>query len=110
MDSIRISNDHPIPMSKRVRAHTIEHGPFPAPASDRVVFVRPLRGEELLSNPRRVLQRMRVGDNAFFPVLPQDANSFRSRVLSAAKIQGVEIVSRADTYAGLYGLRIWRIS
>jgi len=110
MDSIRISNDHFVPMSKRVRAHIIEHGPFPAPAADRVLFLCPSHGEGLLSNPQRVLRRMRVGDNAFFPASPQDANGFRSRVLSAAKRQGAEIVSRADTYAGLCGLRIWRIS
>ena len=110
MDKIRISNDRDPPMCQKVFAQIIEHGPFPEPTGDRLLFVRPLKGETVLSHPRRVLQRMKVGDNAFFPVLPQGANGLRSRIAGAAKLQGFGITSRTDVVDGLSGLRIWRIS
>ena len=108
MSGIRIANDIPAPRTEKVFARTLALGPLPEAAGDRVLYLRPRAGEGLLDSPRRVLRRMRVGDNAFFP-LSGDVRPFRARLTSAAKLQGFEITTKLSEFAGVSGLRVWRI-
>jgi len=108
IDSIRVSNDHPAPYGRKSFLATLS-APLPDPSGVRLFFVRPRSGEDLLSNPRRVLRRMEVGDNAFFPVSRADAVGFRSRLSSAARLQGIELTTQLSTQYDIEGLRVWRL-
>ena len=98
--AVRISNDLPVPHSTKSFACRIENGEFPLADGSRLLFVKagPLR---------KILRKLRVGDNALFPLEGEDPVLVRSRLFSASRLEGITILSRAE---GKAGLRIWRIS
>ena len=107
----RISNDREPPTCSRTIVASFLGLDAPLPYDgDRVVYLK--AGPDPLAAPRRVLRRMRVGDNVFFPVSREASHGFRARLNSASKLQGTTHVTRfvTDEVSGLVGLRVWRIT
>lgn len=106
----RIANDRPVPPCKKdLLLSLLRDEPIVTDGS-RIVYLK--AGPDPLAAPRRVLRRMRVGDNVFFPVSREASHGFRARLNSASKLQGTTHVTRfvTDEVSGLVGLRVWRIT
>jgi len=106
--SFRIANDRPLPArySTTLRIMLLDE-PLRIDGS-RLSYLK--AGDDPLSFPRRVLRRLKAGDNTFFPVPVSAHASFRPRLISAAKTQGINIATQADEDRGHPGIRVWRMS
>ena len=100
---LRISNDRPVPHSAKSFAYRIEQGGYPVTDGSRLLFVKP-------APARRLLRRLRVGDNIFLPYGDEEPVLLRARMFSAAKLLGMGVCSKTDDVGGVLGLRLWRAS
>ena len=106
--SFRIANDRPLPAYHRITLRLMLLDEPLLIDGSRLSYLK--AGDDPLSFPRRVLRRLKAGDNTFFPVPVSAHASFRPRLISAAKTQGINIATQADEERGHPGIRVWRMS
>lgn len=103
----RISNDRAPPPSAKVLVASFLQSSPPVYDGSRLLYLK--AGADPLDNPRRVLNRMKVGDNVLFPASPAQFPVIRARLVSASKLLGRRFVTHGETSADHSGLRVWRI-
>lgn len=106
--SFRIANDRPLPASYNVTRRVLLLDEPLLIDGSRLSYLK--AGDDPLSFPRRVLRRLKAGDNTFFPVPVSAHASFRPRLISAAKTQGITVATQADEDRGHSGIRVWRMT
>lgn len=106
--SFRIANDRPLPARYRTTLRLMLLDEPLLIDGSRLSYIK--AGDDPLSFPRRILRRLKAGDNTFFPVPVSAHVSVRPRLISAAKTQGITIVTQADEERGHPGIRVWRMS